>query len=231
MTPGVGYSSVSDQATSITSSKALNANYPIENALDIISPSKLARHTATGQTDIIITWPSAVQVQMISLINHNGNASCSAACSRWSSLPVDIGSNPGGQIDSKTVAFPTPVSGYPQVLPIVFDTVQPIRGVLLSLTGNAAAWEIGAASDDDSWAPRTFNGQIDYLAMGIAAGLGVNFQKIQGKQKPFVFVKDLADPSTWPRTAMQARNVEVPPSVGAMYRHDRFQFRLIEHWR
>lgn len=264
MTPGLGYSSASALATGYSSNRALSTDYPLINLIDILNPSKVARHTATGQTDIILTWPSAVQMQALFLINHNGTAACSATASRWSSLPIDGGSNPGGLIDSKTVAFPVPASGYPQVLPIVFDSQQAIRGVALSLTGNPAPWAIGALdaslwwelpgispgydigvdaratrseyvggamSDDDVWAPRTFSGQVDYIAMTTTATRGLDFQAIQGRQKPFVFVKDLADPTTWPRTAMQVRNAEVPPAVGALYRHDRFQLRLIEHWR
>lgn len=89
----------------------------------------------------------------------------------------------------------------------------------------------GAEEVIDAWAPRILNGQIDRLALAEAGTTGIDFQKVSGKGRPFVFVQEYDDPATWARTAMLATNRELPPSVGALYRHDTFQFRLGEHWR
>jgi hypothetical protein len=44
-------------------------------------------------------------------------------------------------------------------------------------------------------------------------------------------VEDYNDQGSWPRTCFLARNTELPPLVGALYRHDKFQFRFKEHLR
>lgn len=262
MTPGLGFESKSALIDEITASASFSANYPMTNLKDIVVPSQVARAAATGSVTVFLRWPAQTPIQAVTLINHNGTAGCSAACSLWSG--IDGGGAFTGLLAQKTVAVPAAVPGYPQVLPIVFDGPFNTRGVSVALSGNALAWELGAIdaslwwelpgispgyefgvddraerndyvggaqSDDDAWAPRIFSGQIDLLDMKVAASTGLNFQTTQGKQKPFVFVKDLSDPTTWPRTAMQARNTEVPPTVGALYRHDKFQLRFTEHWR
>lgn len=91
---------------------------------------------------------------------------------------------------------------------------------------------LGAGADPPpGGAPRVMNGEIPFLALATAATTGLDFQATQGKAKPFVYVQDYVDPASWARTCMLCTNVEVPPSVGALYRHDTFQFRFREHLR
>lgn len=95
----------------------------------------------------------------------------------------------------------------------------------------ATALAGGATRADAQWSPRTYNGELTYLEMKEAATRGIDFQKIKGQAYPFVFVEDYEEPATWATGCFLARNAELPPMVGAMYRHDTFQFRLTEHAR
>lgn len=90
----------------------------------------------------------------------------------------------------------------------------------------------GGASDGvDQWMPQILNGQVDYMALAIAASEGIDFHKLKGTAYPFVVVDDYANAATWATNCFFARNVDIPALVGAMYRHDTFQFRLVEHRR
>lgn len=79
--------------------------------------------------------------------------------------------------------------------------------------------------------PRTMSGEISLLKLSEASTTGLDFQTAQGRGKPFVFVDEYESPASWPRRVMLATNTDLPPSVGAVYRHDRFQFRFTEHLR
>ncbi len=100
------------------------------------------------------------------------------------------------------------------------------------LPGSDSRTLIGNAVDEtDDEAARVVNGQIDYLALGATVNLALDFQIWAAMQKPFVFVEDYDTPASWARTALLVRNSALPPLVGAVYRHDRFQFRFVEHRR
>lgn len=89
----------------------------------------------------------------------------------------------------------------------------------------------GAQAGDMGFLPRVVNGQVDFMALATAAVTALDFQKLTGKGVPFVFVQDADDPTSWSRWCFLARNQELPPLVGATYRHDRFQLRLRESYR
>lgn len=89
----------------------------------------------------------------------------------------------------------------------------------------------GASQGVDQFMPRIYNGQIDYVALAQAATNGIDFQKIKGTSYPLVVVDNYEDATAWPLGCFLARNSDIPPMVGAMYRHDTFQFRLTEHVR
>lgn len=89
----------------------------------------------------------------------------------------------------------------------------------------------GGAEAGDLFIPRTVVGQIDFLALATAATTGLDFQKLTGKAQPFVFVQNYGDPTSWARFCFLAKNTDLPPMVGALYRSDRFQVRLAEWLR
>jgi len=92
-------------------------------------------------------------------------------------------------------------------------------------------YSAGGSEALDVWAPRILRGQVDYMHMKEAGTTGLDFQKSAGQSRPFIYTQDYEDPTTWPRSCMLMTNSELPPSVGALYRHDAFQVRFREHWR
>ena len=90
---------------------------------------------------------------------------------------------------------------------------------------------LGAGAEPvEGGAPRILNGQ-QLFPMAVAATTGLDFQEAQRRGKPFVYVQEYLVPASWARTVMLATNAELPPSIGAIYRHDTFQFRFVEHNR
>jgi hypothetical protein len=89
----------------------------------------------------------------------------------------------------------------------------------------------GASSTSRTWSPRILNGQLDYMKVGSKTETVQDFQREADLTLPFVFSLDVDAPATWPRTTFLAKNQELPPLVGALYRHDAFNFRFTEHWR
>lgn len=91
---------------------------------------------------------------------------------------------------------------------------------------------VGGGSDvTDTLLPRIANGQIDFVPLANSSSFFIDFQQVSGKAQPFVFVQDYDDVTTWGRWCFLARNADLPPMVGALYRSDKFQFRLKEHTR
>lgn len=82
-----------------------------------------------------------------------------------------------------------------------------------------------------TFTPRMASGQIDYLPLVASAKIGLDFQRTTGYTRPFVFVLDYDNLPLWGRWVFLARNTDLPAMVGALYRVDRFQFRLKEHLR
>ncbi|AKU43444.1 hypothetical protein CPT_Sansa40 [Caulobacter phage Sansa] len=89
----------------------------------------------------------------------------------------------------------------------------------------------GAVSTADAWSPRVLNGRLDFMKVGPRTEQVHDFQIASDLNVPFVFCLDADDPASWTRTSYVARNQELPPLVGALYRHDAFNFRFVEHWR
>jgi hypothetical protein len=89
----------------------------------------------------------------------------------------------------------------------------------------------GASFYPEDGAPRTVTGQVDLMAMAKTSTTGLDFQKGVDIQRPFVWAEDFDDATSWPRKCLLVRNLDLPPMVGALYRHDRFPIRMIEHLR
>jgi len=78
---------------------------------------------------------------------------------------------------------------------------------------------------------RTANGQTDFLSTDISTRASIDFMQTTGLQRPFVFVQEYTDATTWARWCFLARNSSLPPLIGAIFGHDQFQFRLKEFVR
>lgn len=89
----------------------------------------------------------------------------------------------------------------------------------------------GGAYGGDVSTARIVDGQVDLMHMDMTGTTGLDFQRTLDKMRPFVWGRDLEDPASWARRCMLVRNQSLPEMVGAMYRHDRFPVKLIEHLR
>lgn len=90
----------------------------------------------------------------------------------------------------------------------------------------------GGESVPREFSARQINGQIDYIALGpTGTDIALDFQRQMDLDRPFCFVNDTSDPTTWARLALMVTNTQLPPLTGALYRSDRFAFRFNEALR
>lgn len=93
-------------------------------------------------------------------------------------------------------------------------------------TAGGASYSTSTARD-----PRFVSGQVEAMKIAESTTTGLDFQKLNDIQRPFVWAEDFDDPTSWARKCMLVRNEELPPLVGSLYKRDRFPVRLIEHMR
>lgn len=236
------------------------AGYPIQNASDLVRPSKIARATSNTPRSIILTFPAARTVQALAIVGHIQTAG---------GVAVYAYSGPDATGTETTITNykawgASPVAGYRRILPIMLSAPISCRSVLIYLTdsdfpheieaievGGFWEWpmgfgrEIGVATADrevelaggssyqmgSNRRARTVSGQVDLMKMEETASTGLDFQKGLDIQRPFVWAEDWTDPASWARKCLLVRNLELSPMVGALYRRDRFPIKLIEHMR
>ena len=106
-------------------------------------------------------------------------------------------------------------------------------GRSLGVQGDSGSIDLagGARSSQGDNPAIVVDGQVDLMHMGITGTTGLDFQRTLDTKQPFVWAEDFDAPASWPRRCLLARNVALPPMVGALYRHDRFPFQLKEHLR
>lgn len=109
--------------------------------------------------------------------------------------------------------------------------ISPGRSLGVSADADEIQLVGGAAYRPDKATPREIAGQIDLIAMAKTSTTGLDFQKGVDLQRPFVWAEDFDDATTWARKCLLARNVDLPGMTGALYRHDRFPIRMVEHMR
>lgn len=89
----------------------------------------------------------------------------------------------------------------------------------------------GADHNMSQWASRTVRGDRTEIIVADEQAAVLDFQFAKGLRKPFVFVWDYDDPSTWPRECFLARNATLPKFSKAGHPVAKFAFDLIEHMR
>ena len=91
---------------------------------------------------------------------------------------------------------------------------------------------MGGASDSPiTNLQRIAEGKCDFVSSTISTRTSIDFMQTTGLQRPFVFVQNYEDPTTWARWTFLARNSDIPPLIGAIFGWDQFEFRLKEHVR
>lgn len=82
------------------------------------------------------------------------------------------------------------------------------------------------------WSARQKNGQIDFIVLGpTGADLAMDFEQQVDITRPFCFVEDTGDSTTWPRSAMMMTQTAANPLIGQATKFDQFQFKFNEHMR
>jgi hypothetical protein len=259
MSAGVSYDSVASQAAvTILSGGVADANYPLRNLRDLSTISNPARITGGGIT-LQVTFPAPVTIQMLALVRHSGYSSGAPFFAGFYSGPNQTGtvvaSGTVAVVPDTVTGYPNvtpmilsaPVTCQSMQLVVYTASVLEIGALEIAKwwswdlsPGKEISFSPANADQDllggyldpgDRWAPRTFSGQSDLMALTTAQTTGIDFQRVMRTGKPFVFVQEATDVASWPRTAWLAVNQELPPSIGALYRHDTFQFRLVEYLR
>lgn len=250
MSTGVSYSSASRTAAFATVSGTWTA--AVGKLANLRQPRDRASTSNAGA--LTFTFPVVSPIQFVGIIDHSFGTGVTCRVQLFNAASSQIYDS--GTVSFWPTGGP--VAGFPSVRPFVLNSeVQAKSGrVDFSAAGAiggieaARFWDWGGVSPKQEWGfspnnpviplaggggetqpgwmPRIFNGQLDYIAMGIAATTGVDFQRAQGRSRPFVYVEDSADATSWPRRCALMTNDELPPTVGALYRHDTFQFRFKE---
>jgi hypothetical protein len=217
MKTGVSYASITDQAT--WSAVRMGGDYPPANLGDLVDILNVGRAESIGQEILTFTLPAAAIMKIVAFINHNIPAGVDVRVSLWSDLSnTAFGGSPGTNVyDSGLVdCWPTSgPAGGENIRPFILPEATSVRSGRIQIDSTGGLLEMGAIELANFW-----------QWPGISPGFELSID-----QQPFVFLYDADDAATWTRKAMLARNVDVPPLVGAMYRHDRFLFRFREHLR
>lgn len=260
MNPGVSMTSHSETATFASVTGTFASDYPVGNLADLVEIGEVARVTPSGSAAAFTAVLAASQsVQFVALVGHNLPAGASVRVRTYSdaglsSLVADSGATTiPDPVDGLAQTFP--------FLMDAAASVRSVRVDLAGLSGDVdmggleiASWfafpyistgaeagleegpddlELigGGAAGAESELVRTYDGEIAYLSMSTATTTGLDFQKLKGLTRPFVFVEDYDDPDTWARGCFLAVNADLPPMVAQLYDADTFQFRLREHVR
>lgn len=237
-----------------------DANYPVTNLSDIIEPNLPARVApATNAATFTAVLAASQTVQAVALVGHKITAGGKVQVLFYSDAAMTTQVDDSGLITIPTPVSGLPQT-FPVVLAAAL-TVRAIRVELTVLSGDldigACAigdwWEwpkitagmdaglkpsgsevglVGGASIGSSATLlRTRSGQVSYMDLATSSTTGLDFQKRQALAKPFVFVEDYSDSTTWPRDCFLARNDAIPPMVAVLFDRDTFQFRFVEHRR
>lgn len=249
MTAGVSIESYS--ADAVFSGSGFDANYPAANLGDLTRSTKVGRIPGGSSTitATLATGPDSVPlVGFVAVVNHT--------LQPGDTLRVQAGSYDSGVVSAWPGAYvagyrPVRPFIFPEAATsTVTITVSAAGSVDLggieigrfwSWPGLSPGVEVGfrhpapqidyaggGGAGPDLDPPRIYNGQIDRISMAQTATRGLDFQGLKGTARPFVFVENYEDADSWARTCFLARNLELPPAVGAVYRHDTFQIRLTE---
>lgn len=259
MRSGVGSPSYASDAAFAAITGTFDADYPVDNLADTWAPSKVGRVTPSGAAAAFSAVLAADQtVRFAALVAHDLPSGATVRMRFYSdaALSVLVEDVAAAAIPDPVGGY---VQTYP-VLMSAAATVRGVRVDLAGLSGDAeigaleiAGWwewdnitagaNFGLKSGGDAIAlvggasaggtgslSRTYDGQVSYQDW-TASDTGLDFQKAQGLARPFVFVEDYSDPTSWPRSCFLARNTDLPPMVAQFYDRDHFQFRLMEHRR
>lgn len=79
------------------------------------------------------------------------------------------------------------------------------------------------------WAPRIQSGTRAVLTSDEIQTTAIDFQRMMGRSRPFVFVRDIANTARWPRETFLAKNDDTPTARIDDSETGPFSYRLREH--
>lgn len=258
MINGVSVDSVSELATFAAVAGSWSAKFPVTNLGVLERTTQLGRFTgASGGFTAV--WPTSSLVQIVALCAHNiaagslrvrlfSDAGMTTTVADSGTVAVwPAGGLVENYLPTRPVIFTSPVtaraarvdltglSGTTEIGAVEIAQFWDWQGISpgaeKGLQSGAGDLELAGGAVDrlEEFGARIYNGQLNLLAMAIAGTRGLDLQKLKTQAKPFVFVDNYESPATWARSCYLVRHQELLASVGALYRHDAYQFRLKEH--
>lgn len=258
MRPGVSTNSAADLATFAIVTGTGDSDYPIANLGDLVTPSEVARITpAGGAVAFTAVLPAARSIQFAALVEHaiptGGTVRVRFYSDALSTVVHDTTAVTIPDPTSDPQTFPVLLNAPLSVRAIRVDIAGlsaplDIGGCELAgfwewpwiTAGLAAGFSIGGSDEDlvgggsagaegEDFRTRSFD--VSYLELRISTTTGIDFQKVQGLTRPFVYIEDYDDPISFPRDCFLAVNSELPPLTAAMFGSDTLSMRLTEWGR
>lgn len=254
----VGFPSYSSITTWSSITGTWDANYPVTNLADLLRLRRVAKATSSGAVALSFTLASAQTIGLVSLAHHNLSALATVRLRLYSDVLTtevyDSGLiSPPAPVANYAQMLPmlipipraaltgrldiTPYSGDPDVLLGAVDVAQAYlwsdvttsqqRGFVPS--GQRIAQAGGGDANMRQWSPRTFIGERDVVTRAEIESTILDFQKYAGLSNPFAFVRDIDDPTVWPRESYLARNKPISNSVINGPENGKHAFAFNEH--
>jgi hypothetical protein len=89
----------------------------------------------------------------------------------------------------------------------------------------------GAVAGGEGEMPRTRSLQVSYLELDTSVTTRLDFQKLKGLARPFVYIEDYETPGSWPRDCFLATNTDTPAAAAMLHDRDDFHAQIEEHRR
>lgn len=252
MIGGVGFPSFRNRVASIEAGSAAD-DFPASNLRDLVNVRRIWRAAGAGSADLTVTLASAL-VQAVMLVHHNLPAGASVEVKRFGtgglidSLTTVMPAPVANYLQTAPIVFAEAAACTSVVISI---TGVPATVLQMGAIDVTAWWSWpdimveeergfapttlvsqlpgGIDSITRQWAPRIQSGTRTALTAAELQTTAIDFQVQMGKSAPFVFVRDLANKTRWPREAFLAKNADVPTIPIDDQEAGPFSYRLQEH--
>jgi len=256
MRSGVSTASLADDGTFAVTTGTEDSDYPATNAGDLFDTGEVARIAPDTGTVVIERVLSAdASVQFLALVEHNIPSGGAVQVEVFDDDSLTSLAHDTGTV---TIPDPTSDPQTFPVLLDAAITARSIRVTVTGLTddlelggleigqfwewpwitaGLEAGFDIGGSeqvlagggsygAEGEDFRTRTL--QVSYLDLAVSSTTGLDFQKLQGLTRPFVYVEDYDAPASFPRDCFLAVNEDTPLMSAAIFDKDNVQFRLRE---
>jgi hypothetical protein len=224
-----------------------DSDFPVSNLGDLESTRDTAKFSGPGE--ITVSLGSAKSVGLISLVQHNASegATWQVVLKNGGTTVADSGvvDLPTSEIFPQTTPY-CPAAAVTATTAIITLSDQDwiIGGVqaagFWSFTDVAVPREIGVVANDTIvehlgadhttklFSPRSFSGTREAVDFTTEQNTALDFLK-HYEGRPFTWVWDADDPTTWANECFLARQPQPEPFGKLMRPQGRVSFRLVEH--